>query len=158
MKKTLKSTTNYLSFFFSSFLSLLTFLSFQTARNKAANAFKVASDTNHAAAQDALGVCYSIGFGIEQDLSKAFFSFQRSADQGLPSAMKHLSLCYLHGHGTEKDPDAAQLWTDRYEQAITQTSLPPIPNLQPKEIQSLGMTVSVSDFTAAAALTYQHSN
>ena len=72
--------------------------------------FRAAAECGNAAAQCALGVCYSSGAGVPRDLTQAVAWYEKSASQGFVDAMFNLGMCYLYGEGTNRDVAAAADW------------------------------------------------
>ena len=69
--------------------------------------FKLASDQNHAIAQNNLGLCYRDAKGTKKDESQAFKYFSLASDQNHANAQNNLGLCYYNGIGTKKDESQA---------------------------------------------------
>lgn len=57
--------------------------------------------------QNALGVFYKKGIGIEQDYDKAFYWYTKSANKGFLPAITNLANCYYRGIGTKIDYEKA---------------------------------------------------
>ena len=72
-----------------------------------------AAEQGDADAQDALGVCYYYGRGIEKDFQRAFELFEKAAEQGNISSQFHLGLCYYCGEGVERNTRKAVRWFER---------------------------------------------
>ena len=70
-------------------------------------AYLLAAENGDAEAQYNVGVCYSNGYGVEQDASKAVEWYKKSAEQGYVYAQYNLGICYFSGKGLEKDYDKA---------------------------------------------------
>jgi len=61
-------------------------------------------------AQNNLGLCYQLGEGVAQDLSKAVHWYREAAERGHPQAQHNLALCYQHGWGVAQDAAQAVHW------------------------------------------------
>ncbi len=61
-----------------------------------------ANDGN-SAAQNELGICYSMGKGVEKDDSKAFYYFKLASEGDLAEAKHNLGVCYAFGNGVKKN-------------------------------------------------------
>ena len=61
-------------------------------------------------AQNYLGICYSLGEGVEKNEKEAFFWYQKSSEQGFAKSQNNLGLCYLNGEGVGKDKGEAFKW------------------------------------------------
>lgn len=66
-----------------------------------------------ASAQDAMGMRYYAGKGIQRNYETAVSWFRMAAEQGSAHAMTHLSICYYAGLGVEYNPREAFDWTLR---------------------------------------------
>ena len=66
-----------------------------------------------ASAQDAMGMRYYTGKGIQRNYDTAVSWFRMAAEQGSAHAMTHLSICYYAGLGVEYNPREAFDWTLR---------------------------------------------
>jgi len=71
---------------------------------------KAQAEQGDAIAQAALGSRYSIGEGVRQDYSKAFYWHQKSADQGHSGGQTALGISYLEGEGVRQDYGKAFYW------------------------------------------------
>ncbi len=60
--------------------------------------------------ENGLGVLYTRGWGVEQDLGKAFGLFREAADKGLRAAENNLGELYMRGLGVEQDYGKAFEW------------------------------------------------
>lgn len=60
--------------------------------------------------KNGLGVLYTRGWGVEQDLSKAFRLFEDAAKEGLRAAENNLGELYMRGLGVEQDYQKAFEW------------------------------------------------
>ncbi|KAH3742515.1 sel1 repeat family protein [Pelomyxa schiedti] len=61
-------------------------------------------------AQNALGLCYEKGSGVEKDQVKAFRLYTMAAEQGLLIAQRNLGNCYRFGIGVYVDKNEAVSW------------------------------------------------
>lgn len=77
---------------------------------EAAAWFRAAAEQGHAAAQCALGVCYSTASGVPMDLNLAVDWYAKSAAQGYVDAMFNMGWCLLGGLGIEKNVELAAAW------------------------------------------------
>ncbi len=66
-------------------------------------------------AQNAIGVCYYNGDGVEKDYKKAAEWFWKAASQGDKNAMNNIGVMYEFGKGVEKNYAEAAAW---YQKAI----------------------------------------
>lgn len=64
----------------------------------------------HIAACCDLGVCYEMGYGVEEDCVKAVRLYRKAAMSGHASAQYNLGLCYEFGQGTLKNIEKAARW------------------------------------------------
>lgn len=64
-------------------------------------------------AQNAMGVLYSNGWGVNQDYGQALQWFRKAADQGEPKAQYNLGRMYDQGQGVAKDYGEAVKWYRR---------------------------------------------
>lgn len=67
-------------------------------------------DPNHAAANNNLGDCYSYGYGVAEDKSKAFEYYKNAALLGMIDGQYNLAYCYKTGEGTIQDYSKAKEW------------------------------------------------
>ena len=72
--------------------------------------YRKAAAQGHAAAQYNLGVCYSEGWGVEEDKSEAVEWHRKAADQGHAAAQYFFGCCYFSGEGVEEDKSKAIEW------------------------------------------------
>ncbi len=63
-------------------------------------------------AQNALGILYKSGFGIEKNLDQAVTYFNSAAKQGLDTAQANLADCYEKGTGVTADIEQAAKWLE----------------------------------------------
>lgn len=71
---------------------------------------------NYPGAEANLGYVYLYGgYGVTQNLSKAFSYFQRAAKRGDAGGQKWLGYAYQYGYGTEKNLELARQW---YQKAV----------------------------------------
>ena len=73
-------------------------------------ALQNAAEAGHGLAMTNLGVCYTNGYGVEQDHSKAAHWYRKGADAGSAGAMSYLGVCYAKGYGVEQDDPEAVRW------------------------------------------------
>lgn len=66
--------------------------------------------SEHAGAQELMGIMYRMGQGVDKDPVKAFELLRSAADAGRPLAQHHLASMYFAGEGTAKDSSQALLW------------------------------------------------
>ncbi len=64
----------------------------------------------HIAACCDLGVCYEMGYGVEEDCVKAVRLYRKAALSGHADAQYNLGLCYEFGQGTLKNLEKAAKW------------------------------------------------
>ena len=57
------------------------------------------AERGDAEAQDELGLCYLLGFGVKQNHAEAVKCFWRAAEKNYASAQNNLGVCYLLGKG-----------------------------------------------------------
>ena len=69
-----------------------------------------AAEQGDAEAQNALGSCYYLGTGVEQDYAKAVYWFEKAAEQGIAKAQNKLGGFYIKGDGVEQDSAKAVYW------------------------------------------------
>ena len=55
-------------------------------------------------------VCYCVGSGVDEDLTKAFELYEQSALLGYSAAMNNLGMCYEDGSGVAVDLAKAKEW------------------------------------------------
>ncbi|HNX04296.1 MAG TPA: tetratricopeptide repeat protein, partial [Opitutales bacterium] len=85
---------------------------------RAVELFRIASDQFHAAACYSLGLCYSLGHGVEKDENMAVFCYKLSSDKGNLSAIFNLGLHYYYGRGgLEQDKQEALQLFDKAAKA-----------------------------------------
>lgn len=71
---------------------------------------KAADEFKYALAQHYMGICYSIGDGVEVNLEKAVAYFQQAAMQNNPASQEELGDCYYYGKWVETDKQVAFDW------------------------------------------------
>lgn len=76
-----------------------------------------------ASAQDAMGMRYYTGKGIQRNYETAVSWFRMAAEQGVAHAMTHLSICYYAGLGVEYNPREAFDWALRAAEHGTPASM-----------------------------------
>jgi len=69
-----------------------------------------AAEAGNTIAQTDLGLCYELGFGVEQDKQTAVEWFRKAVEQGYDRAQRNLGNCYYYGWGVEKDMNKALEW------------------------------------------------
>jgi TPR repeat protein len=74
---------------------------------------RAAAERGHAPSQNALGVMYDKGRGVERDPGEAVKWYRKAAEQGLASAQFNLALMYRAGTGVAKDDAAAFAWFEK---------------------------------------------
>lgn len=79
-------------------------------QTEAAEWFRCAAERGHAAAQCALGVCFSGGIGVPCNLEQAVTWYKQAAAQNFDDAMFNLGWCHLHGEGVPQDVALAAEW------------------------------------------------
>jgi TPR repeat protein len=70
-------------------------------------------DGNYALAQNCLGLCYELGYGVGVDEKRAAELYSMAASQGDSSGQFNLGLMYLHGRGVPKDTAMAESWLSK---------------------------------------------
>ena len=80
------------------------------AEVKAIQDLKAKAAKGDRTAQFDLGVCYSNGEGVAEDLVEAVKWYRKAADQGYALAQSTLGNCYLFGQGVTKDEVEAVKW------------------------------------------------
>ena len=84
---------------------------------QAAQAFILAAEGGHVAAQNMLGICLEYGRGVRQDVRAAVVCYRKAAGHGLAAAQFNLGLCLSNGTGIAQDLHAAVVC---YRQAAKQ--------------------------------------
>ena len=78
-----------------------------------------AADKGNALAQDAMGMAYWSGIGVQGDRRTAFEWYQKAASKHYPDALLHLARCYRNGDGIEQNyAMAARYWREAAEAGI----------------------------------------
>jgi TPR repeat protein len=90
---------------------------FEPLKGNAENDLKKAAEQGDADAQEALGLMYAEGQGVEQDFKEAVKWYQKAADQGNADAQETLGLYYETGLPGGKDFKEAVKW---YQKAADQ--------------------------------------
>jgi TPR repeat protein len=72
--------------------------------------FRTAAAAGYAPAQNALGVAYVSGRGVQQDKTQAAIWYRKAADQGNDVAQLNLGACYASGIGVPQDQAQAVFW------------------------------------------------
>lgn len=75
--------------------------------------FKAAADKGMAEAQNALGVCYFEGQGVEIDYDEAVRLFKAAAEKGNHHAQNNLASRYYKGEGVLLDYEKAVYWYEK---------------------------------------------
>ena len=60
--------------------------------------------------QYAMGLCHSLGLGVDSNYTEAVKWFRQSAEQGYSDAQLFLGVCYLKGLGVEKNDSETVKW------------------------------------------------
>ena len=68
---------------------------------------KSQADQDYFQAQNALGMIYEHGWGVDIDKSKAATWYDKAAKQGHADAQKNIGTMYYLGHGVDKDYNKA---------------------------------------------------
>lgn len=71
------------------------------------------AEAGNAEAQQALGMLYAGGFGVEKDMARAVAWYLKAADQGRAHAQYLVAAAYLQGIGVDRDPAAFVRWCRR---------------------------------------------
>ena len=72
--------------------------------------YEKAAEQGDGASFNEIGLMYSNGNGVRQDVNKAFGWFQRSAEAGYGWGMYNLAHCYENGSGVQKNLKLAGEW------------------------------------------------
>lgn len=81
--------------------------------------YRRAAEQDHISA--GIGICYEMGFGVEQNGSKAFQYYAHGADEGNKQCLYRLAMCYMNGVGVKVDKqEAFKQLLQCAEQEITQ--------------------------------------
>ena len=75
--------------------------------------FRAAADKGMAEAQNALGVCYFEGQGVEADYDEAVRLFKAAAEKGSHHAQNNLASRYYKGEGVLLDYEKAVYWYEK---------------------------------------------
>ena len=78
---------------------------------KAVEGYRKAAEQGDAKAQHDLGWSYSIGKGVDKDLTKAVMWYRKAAEQGFAMAQLDLARCYSGGRGVARDEAQAIQWS-----------------------------------------------
>ena len=78
--------------------------------SKAVYWWRHAAEQGHAKAQDAMGMAYNYGFGVQQNDREATKWYRMAAEQGYSDAQYSLGEAYGLGKGVTKDPAEALNW------------------------------------------------
>lgn len=84
--------------------------SIQPDIKRAVQLYEIAAENYNDHAQNALGICYRDGVGVDVDFGKAIHYFQSAANQNNPIAMYHLAMMYLNGKGVDADSNKAVMF------------------------------------------------
>ncbi len=68
------------------------------------------AEQGYAPAQNWLGYCYQIGYGVPQNYDKAIEWYRKAANQGNADAQNNLGYCYKNGHGVPQNYAKAIEW------------------------------------------------
>jgi hypothetical protein len=71
---------------------------------------RLAAAQGHAQAQQALGISYAQGIGVETDEKAAVLWFRRAAEQGYPLAQYNVGVSFYHGRGVTQSYDETVRW------------------------------------------------
>jgi TPR repeat protein len=82
----------------------------QESPERSFSLYEHAAAQGHAKAQDALGLCYVNGYGVEINHEAAALCFRRGADQGYPYAQTNLGCMFYDGKGVAQSHDEAVKW------------------------------------------------
>ena len=66
-----------------------------------------------AVSQRRMGICYTLGIGVEQNFETAFMWFTKAANGGDAYAQMWLALAYYNGEGTEQNLTEAYKWAHK---------------------------------------------
>ena len=69
-----------------------------------------AAKTDHAAAQNDLGLCYLKGTGTQRNEKKALHWFRKAAERGSLTGMLNAGICFANGYGGARDDAEAVRW------------------------------------------------
>ena len=75
--------------------------------------YRKAADQGDVDAQQAVGLLYSDGWGVEKDYGQAMHWFRKAADQHLAAADLSVAMLYGGGFGVTRDPQEAKRWLDK---------------------------------------------
>jgi uncharacterized protein len=78
--------------------------------DEAVNTFRRFAGQGHAGAINALGSCYHLGKGVQEDKEQAFELYYQAAEKGYIGACENLRLCYTNGWGVGNNPQKAEEW------------------------------------------------
>ncbi|CAI2193688.1 20121_t:CDS:2, partial [Funneliformis geosporum] len=90
-----------------------------------------------------LAIFYQNGWGIEQNLEKAFYLYQKSADQNNSNSQYSLGELYYYGIGIKKDINKAFKW---YEKSANQENNVLHRDLHSKNILIHERNAKITDF------------
>jgi len=85
--------------------------------DRAAYWFRRAAEQENDAAQEALGLLYLEGIGVEYSPEQTVYWFERAAENNNPSAQNNLGVLHFAGYGVEQDHERAVYW---YRRAVAQ--------------------------------------
>lgn len=83
------------------------------ALSDALSAVEERANRGDAHAQHRLGLMYSRGKGVPQDVQQAIAWIRKAADQGLADAQNSLGMLYYDGSGIPRDLAEAEIWFSR---------------------------------------------
>ena len=74
------------------------------------DAYRLAADRGHPAAQNNLGILYEVGAGVAADAAQAEAWYRRAAEQDLPMGQYNLGILYGTGPPDTRDPVRSYAW------------------------------------------------
>ena len=77
---------------------------------ESASLLRERAEAGDAVAQNAFGVMYLYGEGVEEDYVEAVRWYRKAAEQGLAEAEYQIGLFYFFGDGVEQDYSEAYAW------------------------------------------------
>jgi TPR repeat protein len=72
--------------------------------------YKAKAEKGDLKAQNSLGLCYDIGYGVKQDHTEALKWYRKAAELNDATAQYNLGCCYYDGEVVEKDYAEAVKW------------------------------------------------
>ena len=85
-----------------------------------------AANQGDSVAQNAIGICYETGDGVEKSYEEAARWYRKAADKGYSFAQTNLGVLYVNGKGVERDYDQAMYW---YQKAAKQGNVGAMNNI-----------------------------